>query len=269
MRTRAISFFAVLVAALIVASPAFAQRGGGGRGGNNYTPTGPFDPHDLSGVWRGGNEYMGTAAPPMTAWGKAQFDANKPSYGPRAVPPAIGNDPLGHCDPQGYPRVFFYGVREFFQVPGRVLQVFEWNRVFREVWTDGSALPEDPDPRWLGWSAGKWEGDTLVVNSIGFDDRTWLDHFGNPHSDEMKLEERYHRLDKGTLEVTLKIDDPKTYTKPWVSSKMILKLQPPDFKIREEFCVPSEEEDFNKGVRDPAGKNVPVIPVPPKQTGSK
>ena len=95
---------------------------------------------------------MGTPAPPMTAWGKAQFDANKPSYGPRAVPPAIGNDPLGHCDPQGYPRVFFYGLREFFQVPGRVLQVFEWNRVFREVWTDGSALPEDPDPRWYGWA---------------------------------------------------------------------------------------------------------------------
>ena len=75
----------------------------------------------------------------------------------------------------------------------------------------------------------------------------------NPHSDQMKLEERYRRLDKGTIELTMTIDDPKTYTKPWVSSRMILKLQPPDFKIREEFCSPSEEEHFNKGVRDPAG----------------
>jgi hypothetical protein len=266
MRRRSIILVTAFLAILVVSSAALAQPG---LPRTNYTPTGPFDRHDLSGVWRGGGEYMGTPPPAMTAWGKAQFEANKPSYGPRAVPPALGNDPLGRCDPQGYPRVMFYGLREFFQVPGRVLQVFEWNRVFREIWTDGSPLPEDPDPRWLGWSAGKWEGDTLVVKSIGFDDRTWLDHFGNPHSDEMKLEERYRRVDKGTLEVTMTIDDPKTYTKPWVSSKMTLKLQPPDFKIREEFCVPSEEEDFNKGVRDPAGKNVPVIPVVPKQTSSK
>jgi len=253
MRTRVMSLFIVAALILTVSSTTFAQRGGGGRGNAAPTPTGPFDPHDLSGVWRGGGEYMGTAPPAMTAWGKAKFDATKPSYGPRAVPPAIGNDPLGKCDPQGYPRFFFYGVREYFMVPGRMLQLFEWGRALREVWIDGSPLPEDPDPRWLGWSSGRWEGDTLIVNSIGFDDRTWLDHFGNPHSDEMKLEERYRRLDKGTIELTMTIDDPKTYTKPWVSSRMILKLQPPDFKIREEFCSPSEEEHFNKGVRDPAG----------------
>ena len=69
----------------------------------------------------------------------------------------------------------------------------------------------------------------------------------------MKLEERYRRVDRNTIELTMTIDDPKTYTKPWVSNRMILKLQPPDFKIREEFCSPSEEEAFNKGVRDPAG----------------
>src|SRR5207244_13351538 len=99
MRTRVIGLF--IIAALIVASPAFAQRGGGGRGGNSYTPTGPFEPHDLSGVWRGGNEYMGTPAPPMTAWGKAQFDAAKQSYGPTAGPPALGKDPLRQDDPRG------------------------------------------------------------------------------------------------------------------------------------------------------------------------
>ena len=264
MRTRVIAFFAVLILMLMVCYPAFAQRGRGGRA-NPPVQSGPFDPHDLTGVWTGAGEYLGTPPPPMTAWGKTQFDANKPSYGPRAIPPALGNDPTGRCDPLGFPRIFFFGTREFFQVPGRVLQVYEHNRVFREIWTDGSPLPEDPDPRWLGWAVGKWEGDTFVVNSIGFDDRTWLDHFGNPHSDEMKLEERYRRVNKGTLEVTMTIDDPKTYTKPWVSSKMILRLQPPGFKTREEFCVPSEEDAFNKGVRDPAGKNVPVVPVPPNQ----
>jgi hypothetical protein len=266
MRSRVIRFFIVLILMLVVSYSAFGQRGRG-RGGRTDAPiaTGPFDPHDLTGVWGGSGEYLGTPPPPLTAWGKALFDSYKPSYGPRAIPPALGNDPTGKCDPLGFPRIFFAGVREFFQVPGRMLQVYEHNRVYREIWTDGSPLPEDPDPRWLGWSVGKWEGDTFVVNSIGFDDRTWLDHFGNPHSDEMKLEERYRRVAKGALEVTMTIDDPKTYTKPWVSSKMILRLQPPDFKIREEFCVPSEEDAFNKGVRDPAGTNAPVVPVPPKK----
>ena len=73
-----------------------------------------------------------------------------------------------------------------------------------------SPLPEDPNPRWLGWSVGRWEGDTFIVNSVGFDDRTWLDHFGNPHSDEMKLEGRCRRIDKNTIELRMKIDDPKT-----------------------------------------------------------
>src|SRR5207245_2830473 len=130
MRTRVKSLFIVLALMLIVSSATFAQRGGG-RGNAAPTPTGPFDPHDLSGVWRGGGESLSNQPPPMTAWGKAKFDATKPSYGPRAVPPAVGNDPLGKCDPQGYPRYFFYGVREYFMVPGRMLQLFECGRAFR------------------------------------------------------------------------------------------------------------------------------------------
>jgi hypothetical protein len=134
-----------------------------------------------------------------------------------------------------------------------VVQFFEWHHVYRPIWTDGRELPKDAmdNPRWLGFSVGKWDGDVFVVDSIGFDDRTWLDHFGHPHSDEMRLQERYHRLDRDTLELTLTLNDPKIYTKPWVSDTKTFKLEPAK-EMQEIFCVPSEEEAFNKRVRDPA-----------------
>src|SRR2546428_11262022 len=84
------------------------------------------------------------------------------------------------------------------------------------------------------------------------DDKGNVDHFGNPHSEDMHLQERYHRLNRDTLEIVVTIDDPKTYTKSWVSDKLTFRLQAND-RIREDFCVPSEEESFNQGVRNPAG----------------
>src|SRR2546421_249277 len=118
------------------------------------------------------------------------------------------------------------------------------------IWRgNAQSLTKDPDPKWLGETAvGKWDGDTFVVDAVGFDERAWIDHFGNPHSEDMHLTERFHRLDRDTLEIVLTIDDPKTYTKQWVSDKLIFHLQPKE-KIHEDFCVPSEEESFNQGVR--------------------
>jgi hypothetical protein len=239
---------------LLFTVSAFAQRGQRGGRGGAAAPSVPHDPHDLSGIWDGGSgQSLSNQPPAMTPWGQEQFNAHKPSYGPRAVVPALGNDPTGKCDPLGYPRILFFGRPiEIIQLPNRILQLFEWNRVLREIWTDGRELPKEPDPKWLGIAVGKWDGDTFVVNSVGFDERAWIDHFGNPHSEGMRLEERYHRVDRDTLEITLTIDDPKTYTKPWVSDKQIFKLKPNE-RIREDFCVPSEEESFNQGVRNPAG----------------
>jgi len=102
----------------------------------------------------------------------------------------------------------------------------------------------------MGYSVAKWDGDTFVVNSLGFDERTWLHHFGNPVSDDMKLEERYRRVDRDTLELTMTIDAPKAYTKPWLSDKKVFRLAPKG-EIEELFCVPTEEQRFNKLVRDP------------------
>ena len=101
------------------------------------------------------------------------------------------------------------------------------------------------------YSIGKWQGDTFVVDSAGFDERSWADSLGYPHSDAMHLQERYRRVDHDTLELTITLDDPTIYTKPWVSDRQTLKLQPGQ-ELEEDFCVGSEEESFNQRLRLPA-----------------
>ena len=208
-----------------------------------------FNPRDLSGPW-GDNGLAFSAAPPMTPAGQAKYDAARPGMGPRAVP--LGNDPMMICDPLGYPRLLNYNYgMEFIHLPGRTLQVFEFGHTFRTIWTDGRALPVDADPTWLGYAVGRWEGDTFVVESTGFDERTWLTTQGHQHSDRMRLTERYRRSAYDTLEVSLTIDDPATYTKPWVTTGRIRLAA--GSEVAEYFCVPSEEEAYRKLVREPAG----------------
>ena len=258
MRARLAAVSLTLVAISLVVPPVHAQRGRGGAAANAAPPppSVPHDPHDLSGVWarQRGVLTMSNETPTMTAWGKAKFDAAKPVYGPRAVPGGLGNDPVMTCDPLGMPRNLFLEVSiypmEIVQTPKRVLQFFEWAHVWREIWTDGRELPKDPDPRWMGYSVGRWEGNEFIVNSLGFDERTWLDHFGNPVSGEARFEERYRRLDRDTLELTMTLTDPKAYTKAWVSEKKTFRLDA-KHEIEELFCVPSENDAFNKRVRDP------------------
>jgi hypothetical protein len=210
------------------------------------------NPRDFNGIWSfNGNRALSNNTPAMTAEGKAKFDSNKPSYGARAIPPALGNDPAGKCDPLGLVRLMLFPrPMEIIQTPQRIVQFFEWNHMWRTIWIDGRSLPEDPDPRWFGYSVGRWEGDTLVVQSSGFDHRTWLDQFGNPYSEEMRLEERWRKAGD-SLELTMTLTDPKMYTTAWVSEKKVFRAQPNE-EIREEICVPTIEEEFNRRTRDPA-----------------
>ncbi len=247
MQDRLISFACVLVASLVCSSVAAAQTA----------------QSNLNGVWTRTSRVltMSDEVPPLTAWGQSKFDQTRPGYGSRAVPPGVGNDPMGTCDPLGMPRNLFLEVSiypmEILETPGRVLQFFEWAHVWREIWTDGRELPENPFPRWMGYSVGRWEGDTFIVDSIGFDERTWLDHFGHPVSDDMRLEERYWRVDAETLELVMTIDAPKAYLTPWVSETKVMRLAPEGQEIVELFCVPTEEQEFNRRVRDPAAGVVP------------
>ena len=217
-----------------------------------------FDKHDLSGIWYGRNpRVFSPKAPPMTPEGQARFNANKPSFGPRQVVPALGNDPMGRCDPLGYPRNLWVASRafEFVQSPSKMIQMFEWARSYREIWTGPQRIPEDPDPRWYGWAVGRWEGDTFVIDSTGYNEKTWIDDLGYPHSENMRLQERWQRVDYETLELNMTLTDPEIYTQTWVSAKQTFKLQlPNDLTIMgEEFCVPSETEAFNERVRNLAG----------------
>jgi len=141
-------------------------------------------------------------------------------------------------------------------LPGRVVQFFEITHTWRTIWTDGRKLPENPpEPRWMGWSVGHWEGDTFVVESNGFDERSWLGDSqpdgGWTHSDEMKVVERWRRLDYGTIETQITIIDPKTYTEPWVTPATKTPLVP-GTELGENFCAPSDFSAFNSKVFLPA-----------------
>jgi len=164
------------------------------------------------------------------------------------------DSPVDYCLPAGPGPMG--GLDKIVQTPALILILRE-DLTYRQIFLDGRELPKDPNPAWMGYSVGRWEGDVFVVNSLGFDERTWLDHFGNPVSDDMTLEERYHRVDRDTLELTMTINAPKAYTKPWISEKKTFRLAPATTELEEIFCVPSEEQRFNRLVRDPGSGIVP------------
>jgi len=225
--------------------------------------SGPAPRRDMSGIWEVENTIEGISPAgvrshaPFTAWGaNVANNVYKPGDGPRKVPIGNVNDPLDSCDPAGFPRDLLFEFRPFqvVQTANQVLMMYQYQRVGRVIWTDGRALPKDPDPRWYGYSIGKWEDDqTFVVQTSGLDERTWLDNAGDPHSSEMRVEERYHRVDHDTLEITVKIDDPKTYTAAWLArDKLRLKLLPANTDIMEMICAPSEAEEYKKVIANPA-----------------
>jgi hypothetical protein len=259
----------LMVAQLTAPPPASGAQDNRQAGGAQQRTGAAFDARDLSGFWdmsegsRGISRLPGQDMPPMTPLGQKQFESNKPSYGPRAVPPSLGNDAVGECNPQGMPRILLFPRPvEFVMLPNRMFQVFQWHRVLREIWIDGRSLPADFNPdfrRWYGYSAARWEGDTLVVESAGFDDRAWLDHFGYPKSDQMRLEERYTRTGPDTIQVNMTVRDPKMYARPWVAETKIFTRVPRQETISEgwlglmeEICVPLDELEFNRRVRDTA-----------------
>ena len=118
--------------------------------------------------------------------------------------------------------------------------LYEVDNTRRQVYTDGRKLPVDPQPAWLDYSIGTWEGDTLVVDTAGFNDKSWLDAFGHPHSEALRIQERFHRRDFGHMEVQVTIDDPKTYTKPFTIK--FNQLLVPDSDILESFCNENEKD---------------------------
>lgn len=149
--------------------------------------------------------------------------------------------PSARCLPAGIPMAtLFAEVQKIVQTPGLIVIMLELDSAHRQIYTDGRKLPSDPEPLWLGYSVGKWEGDTLVVETAGFNDKSWLDGMGHPHSEAMRVVERYRRRDFGHLDEEITIDDPKMYTRRFTIKATHL-LQA-DSDILEYFCAENEKD---------------------------
>jgi len=190
---------------------------------------------DLSGIWASTGGYnqnlardLKPADVPYQPWAKALADE-------RATGVHEAEDPDANCLPQGVPRI--NGVPppwKIVQTPGFVLIVYEAFSLWRQVFLDGRELGEDFPPTWMGYSTGKWEGDTLVVDTKGFNGKTWLDQSGKPTTDALHVIERFRRKDFGHMEIQITIDDPKAYTKPWTVTEQARLL--PDTELMEFIC---------------------------------
>jgi hypothetical protein len=149
--------------------------------------------------------------------------------------------PLLHCLPIGIPADnLLVAPFKVIQTPGLILIRNEYENTVRQIYTDGRKPPADPEPLWLGYSVGRWEAGTLVIDTVGFNDKSWLDLGGHPHSEALHVVERFHRRDFGHMDVQAIIDDPKMYTKSF--SIKFTELLLPDSDILENFCNENEKD---------------------------
>ncbi len=153
--------------------------------------------------------------------------------------------PTTRCLPGSIPFTLLILPFKIVQTAQQIVELFEHYDPPRQVYTDGRPLPKDPDPSWLGYASGKWERDTLVVESAGYNDKTWLDAGGLPRSESLRMTERYHRRDFGHLDIDVTIDDPKYYTRPF-SVKLPFHLIP-DSDVLEAVCAENEKDSVHVG----------------------
>jgi hypothetical protein len=227
--------------------------------------------HDISGLWDPTPSGAGIQAQgplnmrndgkpqhelPYTSYGLQVYKSHKPLEGPMAVAPGLDNDPRNLCEPLGLPRMNWYNLwsKQIVQTEGKVLILYQYDQRWREI-VMNQELPKDlldSERRFYGYSVGKWLDDTtLVVQTTGMmpEDRVWLDSTGRPLSGQLRVEERFHRINHDRLELTVTIDYPKMYTKPWVAmDKFSFKLLPPDKRVLEMLCSPVDQERYNKEI---------------------
>jgi len=158
-------------------------------------------------------------------------------------------NPTLNCLPDGVPHGDL--LPEPFKImhtPGVIVMLYEVETTFRQIFIDGRKLPADMSPTWQGYSVGRWDGDTLVIDSAGFNDRSWLDARGTPRSTDMRIEERFHRRDYGHMDLTITITDPQIFTKP-ISFSVVEELLP-DTDLLEHYCVENERDDAHMPGRE-------------------
>ena len=206
--------------------------------------------HDLSGIWdkvsaasppwAPGTDRQFVSEVPMQPWaqeycrkvgcGRGSNSSGKPAGGSYYVieDPAFT---ISRCAPYGFPRVMIGGgLMEIFQNAARVFMRFQTNNELREIWLDGRGHPEDVDPTWMGHSVGKWDGDTLAVDTVGIRGGEhgkfkWLDPAGTPHGDALHITERIRRTAQDSLQIDMTFEDPEAFTAPF-SGKVVYELRP-------------------------------------------
>jgi hypothetical protein len=177
-------------------------------------PRAPDGRSDLSGIWRidpAGYAFdltLDLKPAEVLPWAVALSRQRQDAFGK--------DHPAYRCLPQPGPLNSF-GLFKILQTPG-VIAILPEEGTYRQIHVDGRELPKDPNPSWIGYSAGRWDGDTLVVESAGFNDKTWLDSYAHPHSEALRITERYRRTDFGHLHLDMTFEDPKAYARPWTIS---------------------------------------------------
>jgi hypothetical protein len=249
MRTR---FTGAIVAAVLALPPvvlAQSVRQSGAPAEAKPAPRLPDGKPDLSGVWAFdhgpgiGSFTTGRDEPQMLPWAEKLYKAARLAR-TRGRGEEDVFDPVHYCVTYGFPRVYSTAYPfELVHIPGRVLQLFEKNRQHRMIWTDGRGRPDAMGPMYMGHAVGKWEGDVLLVETIGlrgYPD-VWLDTSSHPQTDALRVVERIRRLDHDTLEINLLFDDPKAYAKPW-EAKKVFQLRPTWEILENHIC----DEHFQK-----------------------
>jgi hypothetical protein len=195
---------------------------------------------------------------PYQPWARAKTLSEKTSTGPDPQFEATTDPQVVYCEPPGVPHIYLWPIKtRFIQTPEAVYILYEIGPFFRVVWLN-EKHPDDPDPQWWGHSIGHYEnGDTLVVDTVGLNDKTWLDQMGHPHTDKLHLVERFKRASPTQLEVDMTIDDPGAYTKPWFSHRNLV-VATTGFLRYQQICSVRENQQFF----DSVGK--PAVPTPGK-----
>jgi hypothetical protein len=268
MRNQLVAAAILFMGAAVFGSPAPGQNAAAGQ----IATAAPAPRHDISGTWRPAADAqarqdrgvaIATDPIPFTPYGLQVYKSHQPTAGPDGVAPEFSNDPRDKCEPPGMPRADMYQLREtqILQDEYKIAILYQYTTRWRVIWTDGRPLPklieggvmagkEAREPRYYGYSVGKWVDDTtLVVDTVGMigDGRAWLDNAGRPVSDQLHVTETFHRVDHDRLEWSVMIDDPKMYTRPWLAlDKFPMGLEDPHTDVMEQYCSPTDMEQYDK-----------------------
>jgi len=196
---------------------------------------------DLSGVWLTARGYTSDIAKDLKP-GEVPFRPWAAELYKHRVDTLSREDPQAYCVLSGVPRehVVPYPFKIVNTTNGMIVILYEALHSYRQIFMDGRALPKDPNPTWMGYSVGRWEGETLVVESNGFVDNNWIDNNGHPGTESLRLTERFHRRDFGHIDLRLTIDDPKAYEKPWTVNLVFNAV--PDTELIEYVCDENEKD---------------------------